>query len=177
MGTKGIAFLVEALDRRDHTIDRVYRRIYPKLPAAIGRRLGEPVTADTLADAASLLLLNVRDPAPERTLPRLMQLTTAENPRTRLYVATTLQHYSLNYPNLDFARFRLGLARILNDTNDWVRINVVLAMERARLGGPELDVALRPALTNSDGTIRRAAQATLDRIETANAEPLRRDAP
>ena len=177
MGTNGIAFLVEALDRRDNTIDRFYRRIYPKLPAAIGRRLAEPVEPDALAHAASLVLLNVRDDTPERTLPRLIQLLAAENPRTRLHVASTVQHYSLNYPNLDFARFRLDLARILDDSNDWVRLNAVLVMERAKLGGPELAAALRPALTNSDGTIRRAAQSTLDRIEITNADPPRQNTP
>ena len=165
MGTNGIAFLVEALDRRDNTMSRFYRRLYPKLPAAIGRRLAEPVEPDALAHAASLVLLNVRDDTPERTLPRLIQLLAAENPQTRLRVAITVQHYSLNYPNLDFARFRLDLARILNDSNDLVRLNAVLVMERAKLGGAGIGCCLEagPDQFRWNDTSRRAVNAGPDR--------------
>src|SRR5712671_6071289 len=92
MGASGIAFLIETLDRRDSPMNRLYRRLYPKLPAAIRRRLDEPVEADALADAASFVLLNVRDDTPERTLPRLVQLLAAENPQTRLHAASVVQH-------------------------------------------------------------------------------------
>ena len=133
--------------------------------------------ADALANAASFLLLNVRDGAPEQTFSRLVQLLAASNPRTRLYAAGVVQHYALNYPQVNFASFRPELVRALNDSNDWIRIDVVMALDNAKLGGPELIPALKPGLTNSDPMIRHAAQATMNQLSTTNLVSVRNHAP
>ena len=168
MGTNGIAFLVESLDRRETAWIRFYRVAYGKLPQSLRRRVRQPIPADTLANAASLVLLNVRDDSPEKSVPRLVRLLGAPNPRTRLYAAGVIQHYALNYSKFSFAPFRPELVRALADTNDWIRIDIALALENAKLGGPELLPAVKPALTNSDPVIRNAAQVITRQLEAAN---------
>ena len=169
MGTNGIVFLVEALNRRDNTWDRFYQRVFAKLPPVLRQKMPRPVYASALASAAILVLFNVRDTAPEQTLPRLARLLSASNPRTRLDAASVLKHYDQNHPGLDIARFRSELIPVLNDENDWTRIEVATVLDTARLGGPELIPALKPALTNSSPLIRSAAQAIVDHLEAANA--------
>ena len=177
MGAKGISFLVDSLGRQDHALRRLYRRILAKLPLALRRRMPRPVDADTLANAASLMLLNVRDNAPQRTFQRLVRLLSSGNPRTRLHAAVTMQYYTLNYPQLDCVRFRPQLIRALDDGNDWVRIKIATMLDTVGLGGPELLSALRPGLTNSDPMVRNAAQSTLDRLMATKAAPVQSHAP
>ncbi|MBI3853706.1 MAG: hypothetical protein HY298_25965 [Verrucomicrobia bacterium] len=177
MGTNGVAFLVESLERRDGALSLLYRRLFTRLPPMLRQRLTAPVDTDSLANAASLVLLNVRDSAPERTFPRLVRLLSSDHSRTRLYAAGVVQHYALNYRQFDFAPFRAELVGALRDTNDWIRIEVVIALDALNLSGPKLLPALRAALTNSNPTIRNAAQATADRLEAKNAAATRYHAP
>lgn len=164
MGTNGIGFLVESLNRRDHAWSRLYQQIYPKLPSVM-QRLPRPLKADTLVDAACLVLLNLRDDAPEQTVPELVRLLSAESPLTRLDAAVVLQYYTRTHPALDLASFRPDLLRALNDTNDWTRIQVVTALNNAKLGGQECIAALQPALTNRDITLNMAARLAMRRME------------
>lgn len=161
MGTNGVTFLVEALDQREHPLNQIYRRAYGKLPLATQRWLPPPVDFDTLANSASLALLNIRDEAHGRTFPRLLRLLEAGNPRTRLHVAGVVQHYALNYPDLNLVEFKPELVRALRDTNDWVRIEIAATLIQARIDLPDLTNALTPSLTNSDSNIRDAARQTI----------------
>ena len=165
MGTNGIGFLVKSLNRRDHAWSRLYQQIYPKLPSVM-QRLPPPLKADTLVEAACLVLLNLRDDAPEQTVTGLVRLLSAENPLTRLDAAVVLQYYTRTYPALDLASFRPDLLRALSDTNDWTRIQVATALRNAKLGGPECIAALQPALTNRDVTLQMAARLAIHQLET-----------
>jgi HEAT repeat protein len=169
MGTNGIAFLVEALDRRDNTLDRFYRHLYPKLPAAVRLRFDEPVSADTLANAASLALINVRDATPEQTVPRLVQLLAAANPRTRLYAAGVLGDYAMRdpqYPHLQFVCLIPKMLGALNDSNEWVRINLADALGRVGPAAKDVLPALEKQLKDDSMAVRIHAAKAMFEIDT-----------
>ena len=161
LGTNGVAFLVESLDQRERPLNEIYRGIFSILPSAAQSRLPPPVDLDTLANAASLVLMNVRDELPGRAFPSLVRLLEADNPRTRLHAAGVVKHYASNYRELNFAEFRSKLIGALRDPNDWIRIDIALVLSSARINVPELAAALTPSLTNSDAIIRSAARQTL----------------
>jgi hypothetical protein len=169
MGTNGISFLLDSIDWKASFSEKAYASCYAKLPLTVQRRIPSPRYPKMLGAAANLVLLNVRDSAPERTLPRLVQLLSANDPQTRQMAAGLIQHYMSNYPRLDYSAFRPQLVQALNDTDDWTRILAAIALINAKLAGPEVVSALKSSLTNSQPDIRQAAQITLDRLETTNS--------
>jgi HEAT repeat protein len=163
MGPDGIVFLVESLEGTNQS-SQFYQAFFKNMPPPLQWRILEPVVASRLANAASLVLLNVHNETPEPTVVELVRLLAADNPKTRLHAASVLSHYTSNYPRVNYARHRPDFVLALNDTNDWTRIHIASALLASRLNGPEVTPALQSALTNSNPMIREAA-ATIRRIE------------
>ena len=161
MGTDGVNFLVETLDRKPTSGSRVYERIFYEFPLEVRQWLPEPLDADTLANAASLVLMNIHDDFPARTFPRLVHLLSAENPRTRLHCATVVQHYASNYPELNFGPYRPELIRALQESNAWTRILIAHSLLSAHLNGPEIKDSLSLLLTNSNQNIRELSEKVI----------------
>lgn len=165
MGTNGISFLVEALGRDDTFWNRLALKLHPKLPAALRQQLPEPIRADTLKSAASLVLLNVRNPQPEMTFPNLVGLLSSSNPRTRLFAWGVVSHYPLRYRTLGLEPYAPQFRRALGDTNYWIRVHAVATLQYANLAGPEMIPALSPALTSGDPTLSNSVQRVIQQLE------------
>jgi hypothetical protein len=165
MDTNGINFLVEALERDDTFWNRLALKLHPKLPAAIRQQLPEPIRADTLKSAASLVLLNVRNPQPEMTFPNLVELLGSSNPRTRLFAWGVVSHYPLRYRTLDIEPYAPQFRRALGDTNYWIRVYAANTLQYANLAGPEMIPALSPALTSGDPTLSNAVHSVIRQLE------------
>ncbi len=121
MGAHGTVFLVGALGYHETLPRAIYRRIYVSVPALIRRGWHSPESQDTLANAASLVLMNVRDADPQRTFPNLVRLLASPHPRTRLYAAGVVEIYALNYRELDLAPYRSQFMAASHDTNIWIQ--------------------------------------------------------
>ncbi len=171
MGTKGISFLLDSLDENATYSEKVYASFHAQLPLLVQERIPGPRPLKMLGAAANLVLMAVRDSMPERTLPRLVQLLSANDPQTRQRAAGLIQHYLSDYPQLDCAPFRPQLIQALNDADDLTRIIVANVLIDAKIVDPKLVPALQSALTNSQPFIRDAAQMTLDRLETTHSIP------
>ena len=165
MGTNGISFLVEALGRDDTFWNRLALKLHPKLPAVLKQQLPEPIRADTLKNAASLVLLNVRNPQPEIIFPNLVELLGSSDPRTRLFAWGVVSHYPLRYRTLDLEPYAPQFRRALGDTNYWIRVYAVNTLQYANLAGPEMIPALSPALTSGDPTLSNAVQNVIRQLE------------
>lgn len=165
MGTNGISFLVEALGRDDTFWNRIALKLHPKLPAALRQQLPEPIRADTLKSAASLVLLNVRNPQPEITFPNLVELLGSSDPRTRLFAWGVVSHYPLRYRTLDLEPYAPQFRRALGDTNYWIRVYAVNTLQHANLAGPEMIAALSPALISGDPTLSNAIRNVIRQLE------------
>lgn len=172
MGTNGVKFLVKALDRPDTTLNQLYVQWFNKFPAALRQSLPEPVSADTLASAASLVLLNISDETPRKTFSQLMSLLDAKNPRTRLHVSSVVGQYIARYPEIDLTPYRPQLVRALGDTNDWMRFNIGASLLRFYKIFPELTDSFRPALTNANPDIRVAAAMVLSQLSAIKSNEI-----
>ena len=168
MGTNGINFLVSTLGQRENLWQKNYQRIHHRLPVTLQNRLPRPFYADSQISCAAFVLGNVRDANPARTFPRLVSLLTAPNPQTRRCAAQIISHYVMNYQRLDYTSYRPDLFRALGSNDDMTLIYLITAVRNAKLRGPELTLALQPALSNADSAIRDAARATLDSLNATN---------
>jgi hypothetical protein len=165
MGTNGISFLVETLGREDTFWNRLALKLHPKLPAALRQRLPEPIRADTLKNAASLVLLNASNPHPEAAFSRMVELLESSNPLTQGHAWGVVSQYPLRYPTLDLEPYAPQFRRALGDTNYWTRVYAVNTLQHAGLAGPEMIPALSPALTSGDPTLSNAVQNVIRRLE------------
>jgi hypothetical protein len=165
MGTNGISFLVEALGRDDTFWNRIALKLHPKFPAALRQQLPEPIGADALKGAASLVLLTVRDSQPERTFQQLVELVESPHPPTRERAWFVTSYYPLRYRRLDIEPYAPQFRRALGDTNYWIRVYAVVTLQHAGLAGPEMIPALSPALTSGDPTLSNSVQDVIRRLE------------
>jgi hypothetical protein len=165
MGTNGISFLVNTLERKDTAWNRMAQKLHPKLPAAIRQRLPEPVKADTLVSAAALLLSNMTETQPNEILPLLVELLDSPRPRTRQIAWVIVRDYSIRHGVLKNEVHELQLRAALGDRNPWIRLYAVVIMIEANLAGPEMIPALSPALTSGDPTLSNSVQSVIQRLE------------
>lgn len=165
MGTNGISFLVNTLERKDTAWNRMAQKLHPKLPAAIRQRLPEPVKADTLVSAAALLLSNMTETQPNEILPLLVELLDSPRPRTRQIAWVIVRDYSIRHGALKNEAHELQLRAALGDRNPWIRLYAVVIMIEANLAGPEMIPALSPALTSGDPTLSNSVQNVIRQLE------------
>lgn len=165
MGTNGISFLVEALGRDDTFWNRIALKLHPKLPAALRQQLPEPIRADTLKNAASLVLGNIPDPQPEKTFPQLVEMLESPYPLTRARAWGVVSVYSLQYQMLSLEPYAPQFRRALGDTNYWIRLHAVVTLRHANLAGPEMIPALSPALTSGDPILSNSVHGVIQRLE------------
>ncbi len=172
MGTNGINFLVESLDYHDSPSRKISVFIHSRLPASLRAKIQTPLDENSRFIIAALVLMNVRDPKPEATFPKLVQMLDAVQNDKRHYICGLISHYPMNYPRVNYSRYRADLIRALKSSDGWNSIYLATALKHANLKGPELISALQSALTNSNPSIRKAAQQTLDSLTEKNGRLL-----
>lgn len=165
MGTNGVRFLVSGLEREDSAWNQIRLRFHPRLPDGIKQRIPEPVSADSLKSAAALVLLNVRDPQPDKTLARLVELLKSRDAQTRALAASFLPHYSLNYRTLDFSQYNAQMRSALGDTNYWIRIYAALTMLRTGTADSDMIFALSPGLTSGNITMSNSLVSVIEQLK------------
>lgn len=165
MGTNGISFLVNTLERKDTAWNRMAQKLHPKLPAVIRQRLPEPVKADTLVSAAALLLSNMTETQPNEILPLLVELLDSPHPRTRQIAWVIVRDYSIRHGALKNEAHELQLRAALGNRNPWIRLHAVVIMIEANLAGPKMIPALSPALTSGDLTLSNSVQSVIRQLE------------
>lgn len=163
MGQDGVVFLVDSLDWKRQS-GWGHRTLFRLLPYRWRDTFPEPMIADTMANAASLVLSNVEDTDPETTARRLVDYLSARNPRTRVFASRFLSHYALNYKWVDFSKFVPAFSAALNDSEAMVRIHVVAASMDAGLDIPGRLEALAPSLSAANKHERQAAEALSKRL-------------
>lgn len=165
MGTNGIGFLVEALGRDDTFWNRLALKLHAKLPPVLRQRLPEPIRANTLKNAASLVLRNISDPQPEKTFQRLVEMLGSSNTITRERAWSLVPGYSTRYRTLNIEPYEPQFRQALDDTNYWIRVRAIITLRDANLAGPEMIPALIPVLTNGDPTLSNLVQSVIQQLE------------
>jgi HEAT repeat protein len=118
-----------------------------------------------IGSAAELALLNNRSAT--NVLPKIVSLLEDKNPEVRLRAAGLISDKVANGIRLSDSTFVPALARALNDTNDYVREEMALALSEL---GPAAELAvpaLAKALNDNSARVRIMAAMALLKIDAS----------
>lgn len=165
MGTDGVSFLIESLDRKDTAWNRMAMRLHPKLPGVLRRRISEPVAAEGVRGIAFLVLLHVSENQPAEVFSELLKHLDSPNPGVRSQVWRLVPFFPSHFPTVGYEPYEQQFRDGLSDTNYWIRLHAVDAMLYLNKATSEMIPALSPALTSGDVTSSNSAQAMIRRLE------------
>jgi len=147
--------------QRDNEWARFYMRLYPKLPAALQKRLVPPKPARSVWDSTMSGFMSQSGDDVRPVLPKLMQMLAESNNPARFQILVAANRL-LNAQDKDYVP---RLISLLQDTNVIVRIQAIDCLGRI---GPEAKAAI-PALTaainDREVYVRVASAKTLWKIQ------------
>jgi HEAT repeat protein len=191
MGTNAEPVLVTAMAAKENLLDRMFRRMYPRLPAMIRQRFPQPADHAELRSAAGLVLMN--NPFDD-IVPKLLPLLATPDSGVRMAVFSAVQNrigptdagqvpvvlMAANDPDLDVRmEAAVALWKITGQTNTAVPILQSILVRQAdarhrhwaacylwemRQADPLLIPTFIDSLTNRQAGIRMSACSCLGQI-------------
>jgi hypothetical protein len=101
LDSNSVPYLAHALTTRDGPLFKAYTNLWPRLPAALRKRLTEPVPARLIRENAAQLLLGTPGNDAMVAVPAVLRaLETDDDPLVRNYALEFLKNNSGQHPNL-----------------------------------------------------------------------------
>jgi hypothetical protein len=153
MGTNAEPVLVAAIEARENPLTSLFRRVYPRLPAAIRQRLPEPYDPLALRSAALFVLRNT---ASIHITPKLLPLLQKPDSALRLAVLSVIvKPDASQIPSLLLAR---------DDPDAKVRREVLRCLSQIGHSATAAVSAVSELCADSDRDVRQDAAWTLWKI-------------